>query len=100
MLCFFDSVGKFVGMYVEKTSFKKQTPHPFLLRFLIRSVHVLYSRCYRTRFGHKLNAHGLVRIARFVPCLLEPEIREREVLIQFGPERLLLIPRIQSGFSH
>ena len=53
-----------------------------------------------TQLGHKLKAHGLLRIGRFVPRLLEPEIGEGEVLVQFGPERLLLIPGIHSSLSH
>src|SRR5579864_152262 len=39
-------------------------------------------------------------IRRLNSSLLEPEIRVRQILVQFGPERLLLISGIQPGFDH
>src|SRR3954470_11137592 len=40
------------------------------------------------------------QVGRFMPSLLKAEIGIRQILIQFGTERLLVIARVQTGIGH
>src|ERR1700688_2175041 len=100
MLGFFDPLCKLVGGYVYETSFRKHPPNSFFLGLLMWSAHGSILRSRRSDWRSNLGFESSLRIRRFRSSLLEPEIRVRQILVQLGPERLLLISGIQPGFGH